>query len=478
MRILLRSVFPFVGVVVLVGLVGLVGLLMDGRAAAAPAPPVEVEARELLDHLVAVDTSHGQETAALQPIAERLRAAGVSVEVLESGPGRGNLIARLRGDGHKRPLLLLAHVDVVPVEGQTWSTLPFRAVEKDGRLHGRGVGDDKSMAAAFTAVMLELARDKTPLSRDVILALTAGEETGGEEGVRWLLEQKRGIADAEIALNEGGALLLSDDEKRLRAIAIGASEKTYQSFTITAHGHGGHSAMPDRAHDPVTALARALVRIGQLRFSAHVLPTVKDMLALRANAAKPEVAAALRRVVASAPRVSIDDERVLSADPSIDNLLRTTCVATMLEAASKDNVLPTSAKATVNCRILPDETREQTRATLEQAIDDPGIEVAFTGDLAVGPSSPLEGEVPTAFRRVAKKLFPNVPVVHALGAGATDSRHLRKLGIAAYGTSTFPISLPEMMSGHGAHGADERRPLAWWRDGVRWTRELVRALAQ
>jgi acetylornithine deacetylase/succinyl-diaminopimelate desuccinylase-like protein len=448
-------------------------------APAAPPPPIEIEAREIMEKLIAVDTSHGHETAALQPIAERLRAAGVSAEILERGPGRGNLIARLRGDGHKRPLLLLAHVDVVPIEGQPWTTPPFQAVEKDGRLHGRGVGDDKSMAAAFTAVLLELAREKAPLRRDLILALTAGEESGGDDGVRWLLEEKRAtIGDAEIALNEGGGLLLSDDERRLRAIGLGVAEKLYQSFSLTARGRGGHSSMPDRAHDPVTTLAKALVRLGQLRFPAHVLPYVRDMLSLRAQSAPPEVAAALRRVVASAPHVAIDDERLLSADPSIDNLLRTTCVTTMLEASPKDNVLPTSATATVNCRILPDETREQTRATLEQAIGDPGVEVGLVGEFSIGPASPTEGEVPTAFRRVAKKLFPGVPVVQSMGAGATDSRHLRKLGIAAYGTAAFPISLHEMMAGHGAHGADERRPLSWWKDGVRWTRELVRALAQ
>jgi acetylornithine deacetylase/succinyl-diaminopimelate desuccinylase-like protein len=256
------------------------------------------------------------------------------------------------------------------------------------------------------------------------------------------------------------------------------AEKLYQSYTLTVHGRGGHSSMPDRAHDPVTTLAKALVRMGQLRFPAHVLPYVRDSLSLRAQTASPEVAAALRHVVASAPRVAIDDERVLSTDPSIDNLLRTTCVATMLEASPKDNVLPTSATATLNCRILPDETREQTRATLEQAIGDPAVEIGLVGEFAAGPASPGEGEVPATFRRVAKRLFPGVPVVHSLGAGATDSRHLRKLGIAAYGTSAFPVSLPEVMAGRGAHGADERRPLSWWRDGVRWIRELVRGLAQ
>src|SRR4051794_30351886 len=166
----------------------------------------EAEARALLVELAAVDTSHGGETIALRPVADRLKSAGVAVEIAGSAPGRGNLVARIKGNGSKKPLLLLAHIDVVPGEGQPWSVPAFPPTEKDGFLWGRGIADDKAMAAVFTAIVLELARNKTPLSRDVILALTAGEETGGFEGVQWLLKNRRELIDAEVALNEGGGM--------------------------------------------------------------------------------------------------------------------------------------------------------------------------------------------------------------------------------------------------------------------------------
>ncbi len=189
------------------------------------------------------------------PLADRLRAAGVAAEIVESAPGRGNLVARIKGSGAKRPLLLLAHIDVVPIEGQPWTVPPFPLTEKDGFLWGRGVADDKAMAAAFAAIVLELARSKTALSRDVILTLTAGEETGGVEGVQWLLKNRRDLIDAEVALNEGGGMTLRSDFSDVQQIGIGVAEKTYQSYRIVARGAGGHSSIPKVGEDPALALA-------------------------------------------------------------------------------------------------------------------------------------------------------------------------------------------------------------------------------
>jgi acetylornithine deacetylase/succinyl-diaminopimelate desuccinylase-like protein len=449
-------------------------------APAAPSPPpsIERDAREILEQLLLVDTSHGGETKALEPIAERFKQAGVPVEILESAPGRGNLIARLKGTGAKKPLLLLAHVDVVPVEGQPWTTPPFKPVEKDGYLYARGVGDDKSMAAAIVAVALELARDRVPLSRDVIVALTAGEETGGLHGVRWLVEHKRGLADAAVALNEGGPLVLTPDGKKLLYAGISSAEKSFQSFSLTARGRGGHSSMPSPATDPVTPLARALVKVGELRFPAKVLPAVKESLAQRARWEKPPLSKALERAVASAPAIAPADDLILSSEPSVNNQIRTTCVTTMLEAAPQDNVLPTAAKATVNCRIMPDETRESTRDALVRAIADNSIEVKALEDIGVAPPSPVDGEVVQAIRAAAAKLWPGVPVSHSMSAGATDSRHLREIGVAAYGISTAPITLSDALAGHAAHGPDERRQVRWLGDGVRYLKEITLALVR
>jgi acetylornithine deacetylase/succinyl-diaminopimelate desuccinylase-like protein len=466
---------------------GMILFVLTASLRASAAPAVQDEARELLYGLLRVDTSAGGETAALMPIVERFRKAGIPVELIESAPGRGNLLARLPGNGHKRPLLLLAHVDVVPTKGQPWTTEPFQPTEKDGYLYGRGVADDKSMVAAMAAIVLELQRDKTPLSRDLIVAFTAGEETGGLAGVKWLLQREKDagksfsglrIADAAIALNEGGRLVLSRDEQRLRFISYSSAEKSYQSYTLTAKGRGGHSSMPNPLGEPITQLARALVQIGELRFPAHILPTAKESLAVRVESAETAVAAALRGALASAPRIEAADDRVLSTERAYNPYLRTTCVATMLKGSPQENVLPTTAQATVNCRLLPGETPEDTRNALVQAIADPEVVVELSSFFGIADPSPSRGEVPDAMRRVAGRLFPSVPTIDSLMLGTTDSRYLRQVGIAAYGTAAWPASMEDELSGHGPHGPDERCPLRYFKDGVRFLRELTRELVR
>jgi acetylornithine deacetylase/succinyl-diaminopimelate desuccinylase-like protein len=439
---------------------------------------IEAEARQILDELIAVDTSEGNETKALAPIAERYRQAGVPVEILESSPGRGNLIARIKGTGAKKPRLLLAHIDVVPVEGQPWTVPPFTPTERDGFLWGRGVGDDKSMAAAITAVTLDLARKKTKLARDVIVALTAGEERGGFAGAAWLAKNHRDKIDAEYALNEGGGLQLNTELTKLTSVTIGVAEKVFQSYRVVAHGTGGHSSVPPQDSDPVLALAKALVKIEELRFPAHVLPATRDYLVLQATHEKAPLSDALRHAAASAPAVAPEDEKVLAGDRVYNALIRTTCVTTMLKGSPQDNVLPTSAEAIVNCRVIPDETREATHAALVKAIGDASIEVKPVEDMVAGPSEGTEGEVPAAIAKAARAMWPGVPVTPSMGTGTTDSRHLRAIGIHAYGIATAPSSKEETMKGHGAHGRDERRPVRWLPDGVRFLRAVTLAIAE
>src|SRR3989440_704586 len=277
--------------------------------AAVAASPVEAEAREILDEILRVDTSHGNETAALQPLLVRFQRAGVRAQILESAPGRGNLVARVPGTGAMRPLLLLAHIDVVPVEGQPWTVPPFQPTEKDGYLYARGVNDDKAMAAAFTALALEAARTPQKLSRDLIVALTAGEETGGLAGAYWLARNHRDLIDAELALNEGGGLTVTPDLSRMESVEIGVAEKTFQSYSLIVKGKGGHSSMPPTNFDPVVTLARALQRVGELRFPAKVLPEAREGIALRALHEKPPLSDALKHV-AQAGTVSPEGEAV------------------------------------------------------------------------------------------------------------------------------------------------------------------------
>ncbi|HWE22909.1 MAG TPA: M20/M25/M40 family metallo-hydrolase [Myxococcales bacterium] len=452
-------------------------MLLALTCAALAATPVESEAREILHDLLRVDTSHGNETAALKPVLDRFQRAGVPAQLIESEHGRGNLVARVRGTGAKKPLLLLAHIDVVPVEGQPWTTPPFEPTEKDGYLYARGVSDDKAMAAAFTAIALEVARGREKLSRDLIVALTAGEETGGLVGARWLAQNHRELIDAELALNEGGALVVTPDLARMESVQIGVAEKTFQSYQLVVKGKGGHSSVPPSEGDPVVTLAHALQRIGELRFPAKVLPEAREGIALMATHEKPPLSDALRHV-AQTGAVSPQDDAVIGKDRLANAQIRTTCVTTMLRAAPQDNVLPTTAEATVNCRILPDETREQTQARLAQAIADAAVEVKPLVDIGFSKPSPISGSVNDAVHAAAQALWGDVPVAHSMGAGATDSRHLREIGIQSYGLGGAPGTNEDQRTGRAAHGADERRPIKWLGDGVRFLREVTLRLAR
>jgi len=327
------------------------------------------------------------------------------------------------------------------------------------------------------AIALDLARARTPLQRDVIVALTAGEETGGE-GVRWLLAHRRESIDAELALNEGGGIGLDAGGARAINVNVSPAEKTYQSYRLVARGKGGHSSIPPTSGDPVLALARALVRVGEHRFPARVLPAARESLAFQARFEQPPLADAMRRAAASAPSVAPADERILGADRIVNAAIRTTCVATMLQAAPEDNVLPTSAEAVVNCRILPDETREATQAALARAIADPAIELTPVSDYGSGPASTVDGAFAQALRRAVAKSVGDVPVVPFILKGASDSRFLRAAGIAAYGVGCAPIARDDPQKGFGPHGPNERLPLKWLATGVGYLRELVLALAE
>jgi acetylornithine deacetylase/succinyl-diaminopimelate desuccinylase-like protein len=449
-------------------------------AAAAPAEPVPVDydvatraVRELLDALVAADTSNppGNEARAVALGAARLREVGIEPEITEFAPGRENMVARLAGDGSARPLLLLAHTDVVGASGQTWATDPHRVVEVDGFLVGRGVNDDLGMAAIALEVVRLLRRARVPLARDVILAWTGDEESGGA-GVRWLHANRPDTIAAEIALNEGGGLVLGDDGA-LKFVNLQTAEKSYQDYTITARGPTGHSSVP-LADNAIHRLARGLERLGRHRFPARLLPVTRAHFAARAAVEAEPLAGAMRAVAAAKGEPPARALAVLDRDPTIAATLRTTCVATQVRGGTRQNALPAEAQANVNCRILPDEGVEDVRRTLRAVLADPGLEVAASEEFGWGEPSPLVGPGPAAIRAVVGALWPGVPVVPFMSRGATDSRHLRAAGVAAYGLG--PIAMTEA-DARRAHGVDERIPVASLRTGVEFLHRLVLALA-
>jgi acetylornithine deacetylase/succinyl-diaminopimelate desuccinylase-like protein len=460
-------------------------LLLSSFVLAAPPSPTDSEqrvqrmARQLVEQLVAVETVAANETKALEPVVELFRKVDIPFQVLESAPGRGNLIARVKGNGTKRPLLLLAHIDVVPVAAQPWTVPPFQLTEKGGYLYGRGVNDDKGMAAAIVAIAVEARKRKTPLSRDIVVALTAGEETGGFAGVSWLVEHHPELLDAELGLNEGGGggLTVTNDLSRIEEVDIGLGQKTYQSYRITARGRGGHSSVPRADLNPIYPLAVALQRIGAFSFPTRVIAAARPGIAAMATTEKPPLSEALRRT-AETGVVSEADNAILSKDAIANAYVRTTCIATVLQGSNQENVLPTSAEAIVQCRLLPGDTVEGVRDALVTAVGDTKVDVVPTKPWGAGKPMPAQGEVPDAIRRVSRRFWGDVPVVEGFGFGADDGRYLTARGALVYGVGPNPTSSDDGRLGFDAHGPDERVSARWYAEGVQWFNALVLELAQ
>lgn len=449
-------------------------------ATAAPAQADAIDettrfARQLMDELVATDTSNppGNEEKAARLVAAKLKAAGIESTIVPFAPGRADLVARLQGDGSKRPLILMAHLDVVGAAGQPWTMPPFAVTEKDGWLYGRGVSDDKSWAAMATALMIELKRNKTPLHRDLLLVLCGDEESGGN-GVRYLLAHRRELlGNAEFALNEGGGVLLDGSGKPV-LVSLGTAEKTFQNFELIARGVGGHSSVPND-ENAIYRLARALEKLAAYKFPTRLSPSVRENL--RASAvAQPAARAKAMRAAADVKGDVIPDDllAVMDAHPPVRASTRTTCVATMLKGGTRDNALPVEARATVNCRIMPSDTIEWVHETLKKLTA--GLtDVELVSDFGIGPEVPVRGPVRDAVEKATRVVYGDVPVVARIGLGASDSRFLRQAGILSYGLGL--MAKPDELT-RNPHGPDEAAPAASFPLGMRFLREVVRVLEQ
>ena len=429
--------------------------------------------RELLAELVAADTSNppGNEARIARIGEKRLRAAGIKSRRSEFAPGRENLVARLVGNGSEAPLLLMAHIDVVGARAEAWGTPPHQMVEKDGYLYGRGVADDLGMAAVELVVLEMLKANNVPLRRDVILAWTGDEESGGA-GIQWLLENEPESIRAAGAINEGGGLRLGKTGKPAR-IDLQTAEKIYEDFTLTVEGPTGHSSVP-LPENAIYRLARALVRVEAHAFPPRLLPVTRAWLAARAPMEGQTTAKAMQTLAQAEgvlPQASLE---ILIADPLLAANLRTTCVATLLDAGSRVNALPGKATANLNCRILPDSSPAAVQAQLAAVIDDPKVQIEATGNFGSGEPSPVDGEIPAAIVRLGKARWPDIQLVPFMSRGATDSRFLRAAGIPSYGIN--PI-LTSDEDGRRAHGIDERIPAASLQPAVEFLYALVVDLA-
>ena len=430
--------------------------------------------REIYQELVEINTTNsvGDNTRAAEAMAKRLLAAGfpaADVQVLTPAPRKGNLVARLRGTGARRPLLLLAHLDVVEANREDWSFDPFKLLEQDGYFYGRGTSDDKAMAASFVANMIRYRQEGFVPDRDLILALTADEEGGGHNGVAWLLKEHRGLIDADLAINEGGGGALQNG--RRVANSIQASEKIFQNYRLEVTNRGGHSSLPVK-DNAIWHLAGGLSRLADYDFPVS-LDEVNRQFFERTSAQINGPLADDFRAVANGNRDPAVVARVAGVGPVFNARLRTTCVPTRLEGGHADNALPQLARAVVNCRVLPNQTEEEVRQLLVRALADDAIKVTPVNRFFPSPASPLTPEIMGAVQRVTQEMWPGVPVVPMMSTGATDSRYLRAAGISAYGTSGMFGDVNDVR----AHGRDERMLVRSLYEGQEYLYRLVKVLS-
>jgi len=451
------------------------GLTLPLTPAAQALNPQQRLARDVYQELVEINTvtATGDTDRAAQAMAARLRSAGLpaaDVQVLSPGPRKGNLVARLRGSGARKPILLLAHLDVVEAKREDWSVDPFVLLEQDGYFYGRGTGDDKFMAAAFVANLIRYKQEGFKPDRDIIVVLETDEETLDRDavGIQWLLKNHRGSIDAEFALNEGGGVSLKDG-KPLR-IGVQTSEKVPVNYLLEVRNPGGHSSQPTK-DNAIYRLAAGLVRLSAYDFPVTLNDTTRAWLERAAPFEEPQVAADMRAVAAGKPDSTAINR--LSSKPNYNAQLRTTCVATMLEAGHAFNALPQTARATVNCRVLPGESLDDVQATLMRVLADPNISVTATWKHVASAPSPLDPEIMQAIEQVSARFWPDVPIIPSMSAGATDGSFLRNAGIPTYGHSGLALDVADLR----AHGRDERIPVKSFYDGVEYQYQLVKALS-
>jgi acetylornithine deacetylase/succinyl-diaminopimelate desuccinylase-like protein len=426
--------------------------------------------RELVNSNTSFST--GQTTPAAEAVARRLLDAGFpkdDVIVAGAAPHKANVVARYRGTGAGRPMLLLAHLDVVEAKREDWSVDPFTLLEKDGYFYGRGTGDDKAQAAIWTANLIRYKNEGWRPRRDLILALTADEEGGGPyNGVDWLLENRRDLIDAELCLNEGGWGEMRQGKRLLNLVQVG--EKHSATYRLEVRNAGGHSSMPVK-DNAIYRLAEALGRVAELEFPFRLNDVTRAYIDTLSKLEKEPLATQLRRAAAG-DLAAI--QSAADASAQWNAVMRTTCVATGLDGGHAANALPQTAGARVNCRILPEETPEQVKAALEKAVADDEVEVSITSASGASPMSPATAEVVEPARRLTTAFWPGVETVPYMVMGGTDGRQLRQAGIPTYGVQGIFYDAGDIRF----HGRDERVRVDAFYEAQEFLYRLVKELAQ
>ena len=442
-------------------------------------------AREVYSELVGINTMDtvGSTTRAARAMATRFLAAGFPAEdvtiLIPAGDStKGNLVVRYHGRGGanaQKPILLLAHIDVVAALRSDWSRDPFQLQEDNGFFYGRGSSDDKAMAAIFVANLLQYKAEGWKPDRDLILALTAAEEGGDNNGAAWLVSQHRQLIDAEYALNEGGGGTLTGNGPDVHPLynSIQAGEKVPENYTLTVKNSGGHSSVP-RPDNAIYALANALARLGRFTFPVALNPVSREFFSQTAKVETPVMAAAMRAIVAN-PRDGAAAAK-LSTDARYASMLRTTCVATRLAGGHANNALPQTASANVNCRIVPTSSIAETRATLVRVFADTSVVISFTTrerEKFPASSKAIDPKLLAEATTLTRSMWGNIPVVPVMSTGATDGRYLRAAGIPTYGVS----GIFSLGGETNAHGRDEKLRTKSFYEGLDFLDKLVKRLA-
>jgi acetylornithine deacetylase/succinyl-diaminopimelate desuccinylase-like protein len=410
----------------------LMTVAIGARTSSAQEPDWSAASTETMRHLQAMIRLNtvnppGNELLVARHLEAALKAEGIETHLFEPAPGRGALVARLKGDGSRQPVLIMGHMDVVGVERDKWSVDPFAAEIKDGYLYGRGAIDDKGMLAANLETMLLLKRNVIDkggtLSRDVIFVANSDEEQSGEWGMGWLIKNHPELIKAEFALNEGGRTRIVGGRRLY--VAVQNTEKVPHTVTVTARGPGGHASIP-LAGNAIVRLGRALAKIGDYKEPVQVNPTTREFFAQLGRVwPNKQERAAMADVASSDTRRVQRGARTLAGIPVFDAVLRNGISATIVQGGIRTNVIPTEVSAKLNIRTLPGQSIDSVVKRLQRVVGDSMVTIAVTDRGTDSPASDFHSPMFTAIRESAQALDPSLAVVPYLSTGATDSARLR-----------------------------------------------------
>lgn len=427
--------------------------------------PLGDRTRQYLTDLIRLDTSNppGNETRVAEYLKQVAESHGIAADLMGSDPRRLNFVARLKGSGKGRPLLLMAHSDTVPAERSQWSVDPFSAENRNGFIYGRGAEDDKSLLAAELAVMIELKRRNIKLARDLILLSESDEETGST-GIEWMLRNKPSSIDCEFALNEGGYILETKEGPRI--FQIQTTEKIPTRVILTAKGSSADASFA-HAENPVTHIAMAVAKLAQAEQPVHLNQTTRRYFRELARLPEYSWLEPLRRRLDDPASAAYAAAQIRAHDAELDAMLQTTVVPTILRAGSKINVIPGTAEADLDVRRLPSETKEDVLARLKQIVNDPAIEIALAPGQQMPAAEPSAISTPLyhGMEKAIAHMYPRDAVISFMSPSATDGSYLRARGTAVYGVPVFPKA--------PAHGIDEKIVPKSLEDGVELLWQIV-----